>query len=253
MYDAYQSYAIAWVPRATDALGRFGHDWTGWCAEQGMPMERRPLTAIGSMLEGITTEVAQNGLQGRLAGPFALAGLAAAWRLETELAALAQRTGPITLPALRPVSMDGRLCLAPAAACRSLDRLIGELRAIARSFRQPASEPATGGFHDAAEPFVARQIQSGFHIPLTDRTGAFRLARLRRALSESLAEAPLTAVRIQDIVLMGDPGGARPRTALCRLELTGSDPRELRPGGRGFQISRPVTIYGGEPSQRPTG
>ena len=33
MSGEFESYAVYWVPKSTDALARFGTSWTGWCAE----------------------------------------------------------------------------------------------------------------------------------------------------------------------------------------------------------------------------
>lgn len=216
MFDAYRRYALFWVPAADDPLAAFGHDWTGWCAESGERRERRPIPGIGSMLDGLTQELALCGLHGVVAGPFTLRGPAAFWALETALYRITAEMRPFSVPGLRALRLGNRVALVCAVPGLPADRMVRRARvALSIVVEDGDGERVSGspGIHPRPpEPRAADR----FHLPLTDPVEDGAAARLIDALDALLDARRIGPVEVRDIALMGDPGEGRPFTVLRR-------------------------------------
>ncbi len=220
MYDAYERYALYWVPSAEDPVARLGRDWTGWCADRGERTPRRPIPGIGACAASLVAETARHGLHGVLVAPFRPTSPRAVWALEQALDHVACASAPVRLPGLRPALVEGRVALVPRRLPADLDCLMGRVRAALHGLGGPP----------AVAPIDLRRILSGnfrpgvltgdrFHLPLTDavepETGAAVLARLG-PLTEMIVTRSLV---IEEVALMGDPGGRRPLRVLRRYPL----------------------------------
>ena len=215
----YESYAIWWVPRPETALAQFGAEWTGWCADQGVPTDPEIACPAGERPRAPRWLV-RRGLHASIRPPFRLAPGRSPWALEHALADLAERSETITLPPLRLAVLDARVVLAPGRADPGVSRLIAAVAEAVHPFAlpRPATEPGDESAGTQDQP--SQPSPDRLRLPLTGRLdpGAARaaVARLEARL------APVLALRhqIADLALVGDPGGGRPwrllqRHALC--------------------------------------
>lgn len=224
MYDAFERYALYWVPTVDQRIARFGLEWTGWCAETGEHHPRRPIKGIGGQGGSPAGALARHGLHGVLAAPFELARGRNVWALEQALDHVAGVSAPVRVPALRAAVVGGRISLVPQRPVELLDGLIGRVRAALYGLVAPESDAAA---------------EERFHIPLCEATSTVASdAALERvqAMTERLRLAPL---RIGDVALMGDPGHGRPLRVLRRYNLSAWEPEPARRGAleaRGPQL-----------------
>ncbi|MDH3668889.1 MAG: DUF1045 domain-containing protein [Paracoccaceae bacterium] len=221
MSDAFERYAVYWVPKRADALAHFGVAWTGWCADQG---ELRKLGSFGDLSFNpatITRNLRRHGLHGLLRAPFALAQGRSRFALETALQQRIEGALSCPIPRFNVAVIGGRVSLVPEEYDNGLgtvvDRIDEAIDPLASVRAQAWPDP--GG--PAGEDVV--QLPSGaahrFHVPLTDQmdvNDAFRLIAEIEPLVADLLDVPR---RLTDVALMGDPGGGRRLRILQRYDL----------------------------------
>lgn len=225
-------YAIWWVPRPETALGRFGADWTGWCADRGVTQARRALSALSRPRAGVPGAVRLRGLHATVCPPFRLAEGRSPWALENALAELARRTAPIRLPRLHLTVDGGRVVLAPMRPNEALTRLLaGAAEAVMPSVVSAGYAALTGDGLVAAGGIVlpdrpvaqaaAPAVPQRFGVALTDRMAPAEAAEIVAELAPVLGPVLLRPQTLADLALVGDPGGGRPWRLLDRFTLDG--------------------------------
>ncbi len=232
-------YAIWWVPRPGTALGRFGADWTGWCADRGVTGARRALSALSRPRAGVPGAVRLRGLHATIHSPFRLVPGRSAWALENALAEMAGRSAPIRLPRLRVAVDNGRVVLAPMRPDEAVARLLAGARDAVRPFEVARGYAALGGegavaaggivLPDHPEAPAVSPALERFRLPLTDRMDPAAAAEIAAELAPFLAEVLAQPQTIADLALVGDPGRGRPWRLLERYAL---DREAARPGKR---------------------
>ncbi|MEO1599392.1 MAG: DUF1045 domain-containing protein [Pseudomonadota bacterium] len=239
MYDAYERYALYWVPTPDQAISRFGLDWTGWCAETGEYHRRRPVAGAAKTAGLSAGETARHGLHGVLAAPFALAPGRNVWTLEQVIDHVAGASPTIRVPSLRATVIAGRVALVPLRPLEMLDGLIGRTRAALYGLTEREPEPAPSALRVETGNGTTEMTADRFHIPLTDQLDA-GMAEAKLEVAEALLERlNFAPFRIGDVALMGDPGAGRPLRVLRRYTLAAAEPTPARLGGletRGPQL-----------------
>jgi len=258
MTDDFERYAVYWVPRRSDALTRFGFDWTGWCAEEG---ELRPRSNdYGRIADfaSISAHSWRHGLHGVIKAPFRLAEGQSQFALEHQLGCLADENVRVTLPHLQLAVVGGRVALVPKEHCPELSTLVVKIceslmrldarpveqfrRKVVNGFTEsPADSPLLGAGAYGADRVIQLPASDAlrFHIPLTDRLAlgeAFDVMEHLRPAIEPMLSAPRW---LRDLALMGDPGGGRPFRVLERFEL-----REypMRPAAHAMPTHGPMML-----------
>lgn len=229
----YASYAIWWVPYPGTGLGRFGAEWTGWCADRGIVWEgadpELPRPGLPDAF-GASGALARHGLHAGIRSAFRLAPGRSSWALEDALADLAERTEAIRLPALELTVFDGRVALALSRPDGAVARLLTAVDEALRPFRLPLPYAARA---DGAVAPGRPDREAGapvslerFHLPLTDRLDLGTAYRIVAELGPRLD--PLLARRqvLADLALVGDPGEGRRWRLLQRHALAGEPARD---------------------------
>ncbi len=221
MSDAFERYAVYWVPKRADALAHFGVAWTGWCSDQGELRKLGLFRDLSFEPATVTRKLRRHGLHGLLRAPFALAQGRSLFALETALQQRIDGALSCPIPRFNVAVIGGRVSLVPEECDNRLGTVvdrIDEAIDLLASTRAHA-RPGFGG--PAADDVV--QLPSGaahrFHVPLTDRmdvNDAFRLVAEIEPLVADLLDVPR---RLTDIALMGDPGGGRRLRILQRYDL----------------------------------
>lgn len=265
MYDAFERYALYWVPTPDQSISRFGLDWTGWCAETGEHHARRPIAGLGPAAGLEAGDIGRHGLHGVLAAPFALARGRNVWALEQAVDHVASTSAPIRVPAVRAAVVAGRIALVPRQPVETLDGLIGRVRAalwglaaVAETGAEAADAAADGAplgapgmatepagrpaGEDAALAAESDRPSDHFHIPLTGPIAPGAAGAALTAVEALLARLSLTPLRIGDLALMGDPGSGRPLRVLRRYSLSAADPE---PALRGVLETRGPQLLAG--------
>ncbi|MEM9145349.1 MAG: DUF1045 domain-containing protein [Pseudomonadota bacterium] len=246
MYDAFSRYALYWVPTPELALSRFGLDWTGWCAESGEHIRRRPIAGIAQSQGLSAGGLSRHGLHGVLAAPFSLAPGRNVWALEQAVDHVAGTSAAIRVAQLRPAMVGQRIALVPHRPIEMLDGLIGRVRAglYGLTALEPADERRgrRSGFGLGPAKTGSALSSDRFHIPLTDPIVPERIDRAMAVVEALLERLRLSPFRIADLALMGDPGGGRPLRILRRYGLSGSE-AEISPFG-GLETRGPQLLAG---------
>jgi hypothetical protein len=230
MAGEFERYAVYWVPKRVDPLAQFGISWTGWCAEQGEPRTLGSFGGFGLNIASITRHTRRHGLHGVVKAPFALGDGRSRFSLEHSLGRLVEESVSFKLPRLELGVVDGRVSLVPKPNFPALGELVSRIDEALAPLGSggPASgfaeSPVTGlGTARARDADAIVQLPAGeahrFHVPLTDPLGvetAFQVMENLRPILEPALEHPR---RIQDLALMGDPGGGRPLRVLLRYDL----------------------------------
>jgi hypothetical protein len=223
MYSEYSGFAVYWVPGSADPLGRFGADWTGWCAEAGEMRPRAQMHGLEADMPRITRRLCRHGLHGVIRVPFKVHGAPARWTLDAAMTMIGEVVATVPTFALTLGIVEGRLALLPRRPSEELRRLeswvgVGMSRGPVKrrhGLDGQREEPRHGPV---------------FHVPLTDPLPLLEATRIARGLSPVLARYGALTARIEEIALMGDSGGDRPMVVLNRVPLR--EPgwtREVRP------------------------
>ena len=248
-------YAIWWVPRPGSELGRFGLDWTGWCADRGTTGARRALAALSRPRAGVPGAVRLRGLHASVKSAFRLAPGRSAWALEDAVAELAGRTAPIRLPRLRLAVADGRVVLTPMRPDESVTRLLTGAAEAVLPFEVTASYAALTGagagmgsgavaaggivLPDRPEDASVSSTPERFRLPLTDRMDPAAAAEIVAELAPFLADMLARPQTVADLALVGDPGRGRPWRLLERYALDGEVTRRETPLPAGMDCRGP--------------
>jgi len=220
MYDAFDRYALYWVPSSEDPVARFGRDWTGWCADRGEHAPRRSIPGLAPCAPGLLRETARHGFHGVLVPPFRPVSPRAVWALEQALDHVATVSAPVRLPGLRPAVVEGRVALLPRRVPADLDILLGRARAALYGLRERGGAGAADLAARLCGPFGAVTLSGDrFHIPLTDPVAPDTADRLVAALRPAADLVGAQRPAIEEVALMGDPGGGRPLRVLRRYPL----------------------------------
>lgn len=220
----YESYAIWWAPRPGTGLAQFGAEWTGWCADRGVVSAGRRAAVSRVAGRCVPGSLGSRGLHASVRSPFRLGPGCSSWALEDALADVAERTEAIRLPSLELTVFDGRVALALSQPDGALSRLVAAVADAVRPFAlplpyaaEPDGAPQPGGGDDAS--------LERFHLPLTDRLDLGRAFEIVAHLGPRLAPILGRRQRIDDLALVGDPGGGRPWRVLQRHALAGETSR----------------------------
>jgi Protein of unknown function (DUF1045) len=216
----YTSYAIWWVPRPTTSLGRFGAEWTGWCADDGMVSGE---SAVESPRPGVPGQVGRHGLHATVRSAFRLAPGRSLWALEDALAELTERTEAIRLPPLELTVFDGRVALALSRPDQAVAGLLAAVDTALRPFRQPLpyARAADAAQSSGGEPGSAAAMLDRFHMPLTDRLDLGTAYEIVAELETRFNAVLSRQQTIWDLALVGDPGEGRRWRLLQRHALIG--------------------------------
>ena len=237
----YTSYAIWWVPRPATGLGQFGAEWTGWCADRGTVSQER--AAVLPPRRGVPGLVGRHGLHASIRAAFRLAPGHSSWALEDALAELAERTEPLRLPPIELTVFDGRVALALARPDPALARLLADVEATLRPFRQPLPYARSQGVAEPGGAAGSRRLARPLP-PAADRPARprhrLRDRRRARAAARRGSGAP--------------PACRRPRA--CRRSGRGpalATAAALRPDRRSGRRPRPGARRNGLARAQPAG
>jgi hypothetical protein len=233
MSDEFERYAVYWVPKRADSLGRFGISWTGWCAKNGEPRLRGAFRDITFDIPVITRRIRRHGLHAVIKAPFRLGAGRSRFSLEHFLDQEVEDSVAFPIPRLHLAVVDGSVVLVPQKNSPALRDLIA---GIDNAITPLEAATATNGFAEAkvialrgnADPLVQFPTAPAhrFQIPLTDQLGleiAYEVLQQLEPLLKPILDEPR---RMHDIALMGDPGGGRPLRVLQRYDLHDMPPRK---------------------------
>ena len=228
MSDEFVRYAVYWVPRWPDPLAAFGVSWTGWCAERGEVRSRGAFPGFAGDSGEMIRDLWRHGLHGIVQAPFALAPGRSQFSLEHALGELAEELVAFQLPRLEPAVLGRRVGLTPV---RSPGALATLMRRVADGLAPLAARdddrkgngfaeasPGEVESHGSLVPFPGR-YRDRFHVPLTDPMPIERAHGVRDALFPVVASMLSVPRSVDELALMGDPGGGRPLRVLQRYEL----------------------------------
>lgn len=211
----YRRYAVYWAPKRGSALARFGTEWLGWDAEEGMARPHPEVPGLPAPAEVLTRAPRRYGFHATLKAPFRLRDGQSAETLAGAVAALAAAQAPFHLPELEIAALGPFLALVPSASCPPLDRLAAACVTELDGFRAPMEpderERRAAGLGTVERamldrwgyPFVLDRFR--FHLtltgPLDDETRGQTAAALLPVLTPILARGQ----RISEICLFGEP------------------------------------------------
>jgi hypothetical protein len=226
MSDAFERYAVYWVPKRGDSLAGFGTSWTGWCSENGEPRQRGAFRDITFDIPTITRQIRRHGLHAVIKAPFSLGASRSRFSLEHFLDKLTEDSVAFPMPRLHLAVVDGSVVLVSQKSTRALVDLIAR---IDDAITPLEAASATNGFAEApvialgekAEPLIQFPTAPAhrFRVLLTDQIGleiAFEVLQQLEPVLKPILDEPR---RMHDLALMGDPGGGRPLRVLQRYEL----------------------------------
>ncbi len=236
----YVSYAIWWVPRPATSLGRFGTEWTGWCADDGIVSAEH---ATASPPPGVPGQVGRHGLHATIRPAFRLAPGRSLWALEDALAELAERTEAIRLPSFELTVFDGHVALALSRPDAAVADLLSAVDLALRPFRQPLPYTRRDGVGGSREPGGATPpALDRFHLPLTDRLGLGTAYQIVAGLEPRLAAVLERQQAVWDMALVGDPGEGRRWRLLQRFALIGEPSSDGAPVPDGMASRGPSLL-----------
>ncbi len=215
MHNVYEEYAIHWVPRQGNALARFGAGWTGWCADRGGVESDPEVRELARQQRQTLGSVALHGIHANLVAPFKLERDQSLWLLHDVLDETAARSSAVTLPVMELGIADGKVALVLSKPSSEAVSLMSRLSRAAMPF-------VSGG--NTGSP---ARTPANFEVPLTDRlepSAAHQVVTdLRPILSPILCHQQI----VNDLALMGNPGGGRPWRLLERFALGVADGARL--------------------------
>lgn len=221
MHYEYKRYAVSWVPSFGDAYHQFGFSWTGWCSEAGEWADVAARAQTAALRSDLPMAICDRGLFGNIRSPFRLATGRSWWALDRALDALARQTRSIALPGVKLCVDSGRVGWVSAQRIPALKTLLDQ---TARAVRLPQAVPAPAHPSiDAKAKHIPIEDRSHerFFIPLTDELEPMAAKLLTERLQEPLSQLMRLPLEINDLALMGDPGGGRPWRLVERYHLSG--------------------------------
>ncbi len=221
-------FALYWAPAPGDPLGDAGNAWLGRDPELGIALPQPDLPGIAA----ITAAPRHYGFHATLRPPMRLA---TSWHDFLAAAqALAARTPPFDLAALRVDVISGFLALREVAPCPRLHALADDAVRATEPHRLPPApaelaQRRRAGLSPSAEanlvrwgyPYVMEDWR--FHMTLTRRLDAAEAALLRPAAEAHFAAALAAPRQVTEIAVFTEGPGDPPPPMLvaCRLPLTG--------------------------------
>ena len=248
MQNAYEEFAINWVPRQGSLLAEFGFGWTGWCAERGMRCDLETYRRMRSGYAEAPGTTALTGLHAPLKTPFRLAHEQSFWALDHDLMSLAETFSALLVPQLELSVLDGRVVVVSSRPTRLIRQLIRQVEHTVHRF-EADPEHANGtvdhriGGIDlpgmAAWTRCASVAGAQFHLPLTDRMALDCAFDLVDAISPKMRELLARGATIGDLALLGNPGRGRPWCLIERYVLSDAPQRRLSPQPKGMAYNGP--------------
>jgi putative phosphonate metabolism protein len=221
-------FAIYWAPRPGSPLAAFGAAWLGRDAEDGRAAPQPAVPDIARM----TAEPRRYGFHATLKPPFALAEGCVEAALLDAVAALARMIDAFDLPPLRLEAIGRFLALVPGAPVPQLERLAAACVARLDHFRAPPSPdefvrrrrarltPAQDTLLQRwGYPYVFEEFR--FHLTLTGLLTPEERAAVEPALARAAAPHCETPVRVEDLAVFVEEGGA-PFRVRARFPLRGA-------------------------------
>jgi hypothetical protein len=220
--------AAYWAPRLEDPLHALGSQWLGRDAETGAAVAQPALPGLD--LGEITREARGYGLHATLKPPFRLATDWPAMRADA--LALAARTRPFALPALRLAEHHGFLALLESeksaalqdfcdACVTALDphRAPPSAEEIARRNPDRMTERQRAHLHRWGYHYVFEDWW--FHVTLSRRLNEAERGIVLPALTAHLGTAPSLPRRVSELCLFTQAGPGAPFLLAERLPLLG--------------------------------
>jgi Protein of unknown function (DUF1045) len=207
----HQRFAIYYLPPGGAFADRTA-DWLGWSAARA-ERRRQPDLPVG--LAGITQGARRYGFHGTVKAPFRLAEGVDADRLSAACRRVISAPGPVVMPGLEVVNLDGFVAMTPVGDPSALNSLAAD---VVRGL-DPCRAPLTAGevarrnpdflsdrqrryLHLWGYPYVMEEFR--FHLTLTDNlpdTQAKALVALARTHFEDVMPTPFV---IRDLCLCGE-------------------------------------------------
>jgi hypothetical protein len=220
--------ALYWAPRIDDQLHALGSQWLGRDAETGATIPQAALPGLD--IAELTADARGYGLHATLKPPFRLSTDWAAMRADAM--ALAARTRPFALPALRLAEHHGFLALLESERSPELqafaDACVSALDAhrappteaeIARRRPDRLTERQREHLHRWGYQYVFDQWW--FHVTLTRKLTEAERAVVQPALAAHLGDAPALPRRVTELCLFTQAGPGAPFLIAERLPLLG--------------------------------
>jgi uncharacterized protein DUF1045 len=232
----FEQYAAYWVPKRNDPLARFGASWTGWCAERGARRDQSALDGISIDIPKVTRQLWRHGFHAVIKAPFRLCAGRSRFSVEHVLGRLSEDSAAFELPRLQLAVVHGSVALVSFQSCSALGDLVTQVdKAVATLelaapaecdtlLRKSKPDSDASATADTVIPFPTSSAHR-FQIPLTDRLNpkiAQETMEALRPLLEPMLDLPR---RMNDVALMGDPGGGRPLRVLEFYELPDPHPQ----------------------------
>lgn len=226
--EDFTRFAVYYAPEP-GALADFAAGWLGWDPVAGAACPHPEIPGLPRTLDEITATPRKYGFHGTLKPPFRLTGSRAA--LEADLAALAGRLAPVTLPGLALHRIGGFLALTPEGDLAPLEALAAEVVRGLDSHRAPAPEaelarrrqaglsPRQEGYlRDWGYPYVMEEFR--FHLTLSGKLPVDEAETIATVLAPVLAPILPQPFVLRELCLFGeDPAGLF--HLLHRYALTG--------------------------------
>jgi len=230
-FDGHARYAVFWAPLSGSALARFGASWLGWDAEAGRDTERLKV-ALPRPLPEMTKVPWRYGFHGTLKPPFRLAPGKDATELDRAVAALAEKTAPLTAPGLALSTRLGFLALMPGGPAPAVDALAETCVRDLDRFRAPVSDyelqrRRAAGLSPRQEanltrwgyPYVFEDFR--FHLTLSGRLRSGEAEAMSAAVTPLVTPLLEPVLHVADLCLFGDPGANRGFRLLRRYPFGG--------------------------------
>lgn len=216
----YSRYAIYFMPRQGDPLHEFGRNWFGYDPMTGESLTPKPLPGWSlEEHEALIETPKKYGLHATLKAPFRLADGVTEADLLREVAALAERIGPVDLGPLELKKIGSFLALCPtadqgpinalAAACvTELDHLRAPLTEaeIARRNPDKLSNRQRELLDEWGYPYVLEEFR--FHVTVSGSLPKDQQDAVYDAISVGHLSSPKSAT-IANLVIAGEVNGTK--------------------------------------------
>lgn len=211
----YQRYAVYWTPERGSALARFGAEWLGWDAEEGVAPRHPDVPGLPVPAAELTAVPRHYGFHATLKAPFRLRAGETAHDLANLVATLAAEEKAFMLPQLEIAALGPFLALVPSRPCPKIDELAARCVRRFDEFRAAMDEAerkrrivgldamGTALLDRWGYPFVFERFR--FHLTLTGSLTERLREETATALFPVLAPILAQRQRISEICLFGEP------------------------------------------------
>ncbi|MEM1343032.1 MAG: DUF1045 domain-containing protein [Pseudomonadota bacterium] len=229
-----ESYAVCWLPQADGALAHLSRELTGWCPDLRMSYDHSADAFLPDS-NALFCNIRRFGLIGMIRRPFVLRDGSNALEIESALNRVAETMPGFDTPPFELAWTGSYLALAPNASCGALQALSRRVGTKTDPFdangRQRSSKGWRPVVHDGGmrSPGGLRTVDADdFHVPLTDPISREKAVNIAPHLRKAMHQVGLRGGRVDEIVLIGDPGGGRRAQVLHAAALGESDDDEPR-------------------------